>query len=69
LRPLPKQPDDFPRRNTYGKILHHENYDFGGDFSGYVPGLRDHMYFFGSFNPSISSRYPAWCRGKCSEHG
>jgi hypothetical protein len=48
-----KQPDDFPRRNTYGKILHHENYDFGGDFSGYVPGLRDHMYFFGSFNPSI----------------
>ena len=48
-----KQPDDWPRRNTFGKILHNESYDFGGDFSGYVPGLRDHMFFFGSFNPSI----------------
>ncbi|HWF87980.1 MAG TPA: TonB-dependent receptor, partial [Pyrinomonadaceae bacterium] len=47
------QPDDFPRRNTGGKILHQENYDFGVDVGGYVPGARNNLFFFGSFNPSI----------------
>jgi hypothetical protein len=48
-----KQPDFFPRRNTYGQILHNESYDVGADFGGYVPGLRDKMFFFGSFNPTV----------------
>ncbi len=48
-----KQPDDFPRRNTGGKLLHQENYDFGVDVGGYVPGARNNLFFFGSFNPSI----------------
>jgi hypothetical protein len=47
------QPDDAPRVNTSGKILHHEGYDMGADFSGSVPGARNNLFFFGSFNPSI----------------
>ena len=48
-----KQPDDFPRRNPGGKILHAEGYDAGADLGGYVPGARDKLFFFGSFNPSV----------------
>ena len=47
------QPDDFPRRNPGGKILHQEGYDVGVDVGGYVPGARNKLFFFGSFNPSI----------------
>ena len=47
------QPDDFPRRNTGGKILHQETYDVGADIGGYVPGARNNLFFFGSFNPTI----------------
>ena len=43
-----------PRVNVGGKLLHQEGYDFGGDFGGYVPGFRDRLFFFGSFNPSIT---------------
>ncbi len=48
-----KQPDDAPRRNTAGKILHAEGYDVGADLGGYVPGARNNLFFFGSFNPSV----------------
>ena len=47
-----RQPDDL-RINKYGKLLHDENYDVGADFGGPVPGLRDKMFFFGSFNPTV----------------
>jgi len=42
-----------PRINTVGKLLKHEGYDIGADISGYVPGARDKLFFFGSFNPSV----------------
>ncbi|HYK22541.1 MAG TPA: carboxypeptidase regulatory-like domain-containing protein [Pyrinomonadaceae bacterium] len=48
-----KQADDFPRRNPGGKILHQEGYDAGADLSGYVPGARNNLFFFGSFNPTV----------------
>ncbi|HLO01047.1 MAG TPA: TonB-dependent receptor, partial [Pyrinomonadaceae bacterium] len=48
-----KQADDAPRRNTAGKLLHQEAYDFGADLGGYVPGARNNLFFFGSFNPSV----------------
>src|ERR1041384_4585116 len=48
-----KQADDFPRRNPGGKVLHQEGYDAGVDVGGYVPGARNNLFFFGSFNPSI----------------
>src|SRR5882724_3818420 len=47
------QPDDAPRKNTAGKLLHQEGYDIGADLGGYVPGARDKLFFFGSFNPSV----------------
>ena len=48
-----KQPDDL-RTNKFGEILAAENYDAGADFGGYIPGAKDHLFFFGSFNPTVS---------------
>src|SRR5215813_13963726 len=47
-----RQADDF-RTNKNGELLHEENYDVGADLGGYVPGLRDKLFFFGSFNPTV----------------
>src|SRR5215208_185850 len=44
---------DATRVNKTGQLLHEENYDVGADFGGYVPGLRDRLFFFGSFNPTV----------------
>ena len=48
-----KQPDAFPRFNKGGQVLHNELYDVGLDIGGYVPGARENLFFFGSFNPSV----------------
>jgi len=48
-----KQPDDAPRKGTTGKLLHQEGYDIGADLGGYVPGARNNLFFFGSFNPTV----------------
>jgi hypothetical protein len=48
-----RQPDEPNRVNKFGKNLHEEGYDFGVDVGGYVPGARDNLFFFGSFNPSV----------------
>lgn len=47
-----RQADDF-RTNKQGDLLHEENYDVGADVGGYVPGLKNKLFFFGSFNPTI----------------
>jgi hypothetical protein len=47
-----RQPDD-TRVNKQGDLLHEENYDFGTDVGGYVPGLKNKLFFFGSFNPTV----------------
>jgi len=47
-----RQADDF-RTNKQGQLLHEENYDVGADVGGYVPGLRNKLFFFGSFNPTV----------------
>ncbi len=46
------QPDDL-RVNKVGKVLANEQYDAGVDVGGPIPGLKDRLFFFGSFNPSI----------------
>jgi hypothetical protein len=46
------QADDFGRTNLLGKRLHNEAFDVSGELSGYVPGLKDRLFFFGSINPS-----------------
>src|SRR5262249_1053428 len=51
------QTDDFglggsqQRFNLQGKILHQSNYDLAAEAGGYVPKFKDHLFFFGSFNP------------------
>ncbi len=47
-----KQPDDAPRFNRAGKMLHQGTYDASAEVGGYVPSMRDKFFFFGSFNPS-----------------
>ena len=44
---------DATRVNKQGNLLHEENYDVGADIGGYVPGLRNRLFFFGSFNPTV----------------
>jgi len=46
------QADDFGRTNLLGKRLHNEAYDASAELSGYVPGFKDRLFFFGSINPS-----------------
>jgi hypothetical protein len=43
--------------NLQGKILHQSNYDLDVQAGGPVPGLKDHLFFFGSFNPQWNRDY------------
>ncbi|MFL6301821.1 MAG: carboxypeptidase regulatory-like domain-containing protein [Terriglobales bacterium] len=59
-------PDDFQigsanqEFNLVGKKLHETNYDLDGEISGYVPGFKDHLFFFGSFNPQWNTKNDAF---------
>ena len=50
-------PDDFGRFNEQGRVLHNGAFDAAGEIGGYVPGVRNHLFFFGSFNPSWTRQY------------
>jgi Carboxypeptidase regulatory-like domain len=50
-------PDDFGLLNQYGKGLHVAGYDVAGEFGGPVPGVRKHLFFFGSFDPTWNRIY------------
>jgi hypothetical protein len=39
------------RFNLQGKILHQSNYDADAQVGGYIPGFKEHLFFFGDFNP------------------
>src|SRR3954470_3713989 len=53
-----KQSDEFnfgssdARFNLQGKELHQSNFDLDAEVGGSVPGLRNKLFFFGSFNPA-----------------
>jgi Carboxypeptidase regulatory-like domain/TonB-dependent Receptor Plug Domain len=51
-------PDDpqFGRQNLFGTLQHTAAYDAAFEFGGPVPGLKDRLFFFGSYNPSESER-------------
>src|SRR3954451_5221046 len=57
-----KHPDDFGRFNLLGKTIHQGNYDFDGELGGYVPGFKDKLFFFGSFNPSWNRNYDQYAQ-------
>jgi Carboxypeptidase regulatory-like domain/TonB-dependent Receptor Plug Domain len=44
--------DDFDLANPFGSVLHQANFDVSGEVGGPVPGLKDKLFFFGSFDPS-----------------
>lgn len=45
------QPDD-SRITQAGRLLHEGNFDASAEFGGYVPHFREHLFVFGSYNPS-----------------
>ncbi|HET8668235.1 MAG TPA: carboxypeptidase regulatory-like domain-containing protein, partial [Terriglobales bacterium] len=47
----------FSRTTLFGRLIHTAAYDISGELGGYVPGLKNHVFFFGSFNPSWSERF------------
>ena len=49
--------DDFGLANPFGKLLHNAGWDAAGEVGGYIPGFRDHLFFFGSFNPAWTREY------------
>jgi hypothetical protein len=51
------QPDDFGRLNQNGRLLHNGAFDIDGEIGGYVPGVKNRLFFFGSFNPSWNRQY------------
>jgi len=50
-------PDDFGLANPFGKLVHNANADFSGEIGGSVPHLRNNLFFFGSFDPTLNSTY------------
>jgi hypothetical protein len=63
-----RQADD-TRVNKQGNLLHEENYDVGADLGGYVPGLRDKLFFFGSFNPTVRREIVTGVRANAADIG
>src|SRR5712692_10500328 len=50
-------PDNSGRLNQQGVAYHQGEWDIAGELGGYVPGKREHLFFFGSFNPSWNRIY------------
>jgi hypothetical protein len=52
-----KHVDDFNLVNDFGKRIGESAYDASGEIGGYVPGLKNKLFFFGSFNPVWNSYF------------
>ena len=50
------QPDNV-RVNKTGFFDALANYDVDGEIGGYVPGLKNHLFFFGSFDPTWNQQF------------
>ena len=46
--------DYFNRVNTHGKIYAKPAFDAAAELGGYIPGMREHLFFYGAFNPSLN---------------
>ncbi len=53
-------PDNFGRVNQNGMAYHQGAWDVSAEAGGYVPGAKDHLFFFGSFNPSVNTYYDSF---------
>jgi hypothetical protein len=45
-------PDNFNLANPFGRLVHNSTADVSGELGGPVPGLKDKLFFFGSFDPT-----------------
>jgi hypothetical protein len=50
-------PDATGRLNERGVAYHQGEWDVAGELGGYVPGLKNRLFFFGSFNPTWNRLY------------
>jgi hypothetical protein len=50
-------PDNASLLNQGGVAAHQGAWDVSAEFGGYVPHFKDHLFFFGSFNPSWNRSY------------
>jgi hypothetical protein len=48
---------DFNRFNEEGRLNHSGAWDVSGEIGGYVPRMKDSLFFFGSYNPSWNRNY------------
>ncbi len=53
-----RNPDDaeFRRVNKVGKLVNTAGYDVHAELGGYIPGFKDKIFFFGSYNPAETQR-------------
>ncbi len=55
----PLNADDFNPLNKVGRHLNDSTYEADFELGGYVPGLKNHLFYFGTFNPSFAQDYEA----------
>ncbi len=51
--------DDFPATNLLGKQLANGEYEGDVELGGYVPHLKNHLYYFGAFDPTLFHDFEA----------
>src|SRR5436309_442921 len=60
MQTTPDNADDkkFGTTNKFGRFLGNSTYEGDAELGGYVPlgKLRDHLFYFGNFNPSINNQ-------------
>src|SRR5437879_883329 len=59
--PLNADDPQFGTVNKFGRYLGNSTYEGDAELGGYVPigKLRDHLFYFGNFNPSVNNQYVA----------
>ena len=63
MQTTPDNADDpkFGTSTKFGRYLGNSTYEGDAELGGYVPlgKLRDHLFYFGNFNPSVNNQYVA----------
>ena len=61
MQATPANADDFQTQTLFGRRLETASYEGSAELGGYVPlwGLRNHVFYFGNFNPIFNSQYVA----------
>jgi hypothetical protein len=49
--------DDFPATNLLGRQLDNGEYEGDVELGGYVPHFKNHLYYFGAFDPTVFQDY------------